>query len=530
MYASEGGSNDRTDVGGAFMPMTRLLSKAAAAFLAATTAMGLALSAGNLSARADDWAGPLPQPKPAFAASAVIADMPAPLPNPFRDALDLAVALTGSFVLPKPAPRKADDTPAQVGLDQAVAAIPIPPAAIRPAQNDDEPVAVLHPDSEDAAPSGTRQVKLTVRRGDTLMSMLTGRAGLDSTEAHAAVDALRGVFDPRKLSINQEITLYFKPGSKGESLKLMAVESDIQRVAYVSRDKKSEGFSAETVDKPLRDTAQARTGVIESSLFAAAAKAGVPDTIMSQMIRQLSYTVDFQRDLQAGDRFEVMYETKTTEDGKLVRTGDMLLARMILSGVEQTLYRYEMEDGGVDYFNSKGESLRKGLLRTPIDGARLTSRFGMRTHPMMGFTKMHRGVDFGAPIGTPVFAAGSGTVEQIGRWGAYGNYIRVRHNGEIATAYAHLSRFANGLRQGARIRQGDIIGYVGMTGRSTGPHLHYEIIKGKTQVNPLSVDLPVANVLSGKDLRRFQTARAELERRFARLPTQDTLVAQGRSR
>jgi murein DD-endopeptidase MepM/ murein hydrolase activator NlpD len=224
--------------------------------------------------------------------------------------------------------------------------------------------------------------------------------------------------------------------------------------------------------------------------------------------------VDFQRDLQPGDRIEALYEVHLARDGAVAKTGEVLAARFAVKGGELALYRFRLPDGSVDWFDARGESVRKALLKTPVDGARLSSRFGLRRHPILGYSMMHRGADFAAPTGTPVMAAGDGVVELAGVNGAYGNYVRLRHDERRRTAYAHLSRFAEGLRPGRRVRQGQTIGYVGSTGRSTGPHLHYEVLIDGEQVDPMSLQLPTGRKLEGRLLADFQRARSELDRRL----------------
>ena len=193
-----------------------------------------------------------------------------------------------------------------------------------------------------------------------------------------------------------------------------------------------------------------------------------------------------------------------------------------VAGKTHTAYRFVDRDGMADFYNEKGESLRKALLKTPIDGARLTSGFGNRMHPILGYSAFHKGVDFAAPTGTPIQAAGDGVIEQRNWNGSYGNYVRIRHSAEYATAYAHLSRFAAGLKEGARVRQGQVIGFVGSTGRSTGPHLHYEILRRGAQVNPVNVKFPTGRKLDGIDLTRFRFARTETDRTMAQAATQET--------
>lgn len=373
-------------------------------------------------------------------------------------------------------------------------------------------------------------LELSVERGDTLLSLLTDRAGLDRGQASAAVDALRDVFDPRKLNIGQQVTLYIQPGGdEGPQLQALTLQPEVERMAIVMRgadESENLSFRSQEVKKPLSVALAGGSGTIDDSLLAAGNRAGVPDAILYQMIHGFSYGVDFQRDIQPGDHFDVLYERYETENGDVAKPGNLLFAHLSVGGKEMSMYRYEQADGSVEYYDSKGHSLKKGLMRTPVDGARITSAFGSRVHPILGFTKMHKGVDFGASRGTPIYAAGNGTIDYIGRFSSYGNYIRIRHNSDLSTAYAHMNGFAKGLHKGDRVKQGEVIGYVGMTGRATGPHLHYEVLVDKKQVNPMSVDLPVMTVLEGKDLKRFVAMRDQLDQKFAALPQQSQQVAQ----
>ncbi|MBC7908841.1 MAG: M23 family metallopeptidase, partial [Rhodospirillaceae bacterium] len=209
----------------------------------------------------------------------------------------------------------------------------------------------------------------------------------------------------------------------------------------------------------------------------------------------------------------------------LVRHGDMLFASIYLGGRPISMYRHETEGGTVEYFNEKGESIKKALLKTPVDGAKITSGFGMRNHPILGFTKMHKGVDFGVPTGTPIQAAGDGVVEMAGFNGAYGNYVRLRHGSGYGTAYAHMSRIAQGLKTGKHVSQGQIIGFVGSTGRSTGAHLHYEVLQGNAQLNPLSVKMPTNVKLAGRDMDRFRMTKRETDTLLAKIPPATRVAA-----
>ncbi len=354
---------------------------------------------------------------------------------------------------------------------------------------------------------------LSIGRGDTLMDLLS-TANVPANDAHDAVAALREVYNPRRLQVGQHVTVLFEP-RRGGARKFVGFEFAPDPLRSVSIARKGDtGFTSSQIEKPVTRKPVAAQGVIRSSLFEAGAQSGVPISVMMAFIQNFSYDVDFQRDLQPGDRFEVLYEKLVTADGKEAGEGELLYASLTLSGDDMPIYRFKTRDGRIDYYNGDGESIRRALLRTPIDGARITSGFGMRHHPILGFSKMHKGVDFAAPTGTPIYAAGRGTIEIAERSSSYGNYVRIRHNTEISTAYAHMSRFAKSIRRGGRVDQGDIIGYVGTTGRSTGPHLHYEVLKAGHQVNPRSVDLPTGEKLEGRELQAFQQARRSIEKMF----------------
>ena len=358
------------------------------------------------------------------------------------------------------------------------------------------------------------QKVIEVRPGDTLYGVLVN-AGVTEDDAKDAVGALSDVFSPRALRAGQEITLNISSsaGDRDEEadpqLVSLTFEPDVVTDVTLKRSDSGD-FIAASIDKELVEANRRVAGVIDSSLFGATQEAGVPMPVTADLIKIFSFDVDFQRDIQDGDAFEVLYERKETADGDFVKSGTILFASLTLSGRTIPVYYFE-RDGDGEYYTPKGEAIRKSLLRTPVDGARITSGFGMRMHPVMGYSKMHKGVDFGAPTGTPIFAAGSGTVVEVGKKGAYGNYIRIRHNGQYQTAYAHMSKFAKGVSKGDKVKQGDVIGYVGATGRVTGPHLHYEILVDGAQVNPGKVKMASGDKLTGKQLKAFQAQMAKVD-------------------
>jgi murein DD-endopeptidase MepM/ murein hydrolase activator NlpD len=347
-----------------------------------------------------------------------------------------------------------------------------------------------------------------LERGDTLIGLLVSVA-VPEAEAHQALSALKTVYNPREMQAGQDVALLYENGNfNGFEFSPSSIQS--VRVERAGKD-----YKAAAIRHKLERQVMAGSAEIRSSLYEAGSNAGIPSGAMAAMIKALSYSVDFQRDIRAGDSFRVLYETMQAPDGSVVKTGNILFAEIELQNRTIPIYRFEFNDGRAEFFDKNGKSLRKALLRTPVDGARLTSGFGMRRHPILGYSKMHKGVDFAAPVGTPIFAAGDGVVVERGWKGAYGNYIRIRHSNSFATAYAHLSRFSSTVRQGTRVRQGQVIGYVGSTGRSTGPHLHFETLVNGKQVNPLSLrNTSTGEPLKGRDLERFQRMVRIIDRHF----------------
>ena len=232
-------------------------------------------------------------------------------------------------------------------------------------------------------------------------------------------------------------------------------------------------------------------------------EAGISELVINEIIRIYSFEVDFQRDIHEGDYFEALFTRRKNDQGKTVQIDDPEYLVLSSRGTPLTYYLYSNDEFS-EYFDENGKGMTKSLMKTPINGARLSSSYGMRKHPISGYNKMHKGVDFAAPTGTPIFAAGNGVVEFVGRNGGYGNYIRIRHDSTYKTAYAHLNGFKKGVYEGVRVKQGDIIGFVGSTGKSTGPHLHYEIIVNGKQVNPATLKLPSGRKLNDQQLEELK--------------------------
>lgn len=388
---------------------------------------------------------------------------------------------------------------------------------------------IIHPGSResDAPDHGPTVIGATeiIGPGETLAGVLA-RAGVTGGDADAAIRAFTGVYDPRRLLPGQKVIVRFRApaggpdGTRPDALPGtflgFGFEPDFRHEIAVTRLLDGSFSAAKEAKKVKRSLARVAAR-ITSSLYLAGESEGLPPNVLAELIRIYSWDVDFQRDIREGDAFEVAYEEVRDEEGRLVHAGTVHFAALTLSGDRRPLYRFVTAEGDVDYFDDKGQGARKALMRTPIDGARLSSGFGKRRHPVLGYNKMHRGVDFAAPQGTPIYAAGDGVVSFAGRKGGYGNYINIRHNGRYHTAYAHMKNFARGMTPGKRVRQGEVIGYVGTTGRSTGPHLHYEILVDGGQVNPLSVRMPSGRKLKGEELERFLAAQSQMDLQFARL-------------
>ena len=260
------------------------------------------------------------------------------------------------------------------------------------------------------------------------------------------------------------------------------------------------------MEKKLTKEIVYKESKIVSSLYSTAIDQGIKPNIIIDFARIYGFQVDFQRDIWKNDSFEIIFENYLNDKNEIVETGKILFANLILQNKEYPLYLFENKKKS-DHFDENGQSIRKTLMKTPINGARLSSSFGKRKHPILGFTKMHRGTDFAAPKGTPIMAAGDGKVVRV-RWcGGGGNCVKIKHNSTYSTVYAHMSKFGRGIKKGVRVKQGQIIGYVGSTGLSTGPHLHYEVIENGKKINSQKMKLPSGEILKGKDRKEFEIVK-----------------------
>ena len=299
---------------------------------------------------------------------------------------------------------------------------------------------------------------------------------------------------------------------KRKSIKIteLLVEMSKTKSILYSLNESTDKFQYKEIQKSLKRVVSYKESIISNSLYESSIKNGIQPNVIIDFARVYGFQVDFQRDIWKNDSFQLMYETFLDDNKRIVETGNIIYANLNLQGKDLPLYGFKTKEG-YDYFDNFGKSIKKSLMKTPINGARLSSSFGMRKHPILGFNKMHRGTDFAAPEGTPIMASGDGKIVRA-RWcGGGGNCIKIKHNSTYSTVYAHLSKFARIAKEGNRVRQGQIIGYVGSTGMSTGPHLHYEVIENGKKVNSQTLKLPSGKILKGKERERFEIEKIKID-------------------
>ncbi|MBR4106855.1 MAG: peptidoglycan DD-metalloendopeptidase family protein [Alphaproteobacteria bacterium] len=349
--------------------------------------------------------------------------------------------------------------------------------------------------------------ELSVEKGDTLISLLK-RSGVTRDEANKVYYSLKSDFNPSSLRAGQKIKAIFSIDTQDDTapaeLNYMVIEINAgERVVTARNHDKFETFVEQD---ELIDKTNAVNGVISGNLSSSMQNAGVPMRAVNNFINLFAYAVDFKRDVKKGDKFEIVYESRVNNNDELIKCGKIVYAGLVLRNQKITLYRYEDSNGNVDYYTASGQALKRTLDRKPLAfrNARISSPFGRRLHPILKKRIIHWGVDYAAPQGTAIYAGGDGVVQVAKYNGGYGNYIKIRHNSEYSTAYGHMSKFAKGMRPGVRVTQGQIIGYVGSTGRSTGPHLHYEVIQNGKRVNPRTIKASTGENLSGQSLVKFK--------------------------
>ena len=311
-----------------------------------------------------------------------------------------------------------------------------------------------------------------------------------------------------KLNINQKFQ--FTIDQTDYSIKEFVFQVSNTEKIYLSRKKGSDQFDQKIVSIKLNKSVVYGESVILESLYKSANSQKIPANIIIEFARIYGFQVDFQRDIRKQDSFQIMYEVFLDDKKKIIETGNILYANLKLSGQDNSLYYFDSKNSE-GHYDKSGKSIQKALMKTPINGARLSSSFGMRKNPIDGFNKMHQGTDFAAPMGTPIMASGNGIVKKAGWCGGGGNCVVIKHNSTYQTVYAHMSKFAKNIRKGSRIKQGQVIGYVGSTGKSTGPHLHYEVIVNGKKINSQTLKLPSGKVLKGEERKIFETKRIKLD-------------------
>ena len=351
-----------------------------------------------------------------------------------------------------------------------------------------------------------KKISHKIESGDTF-DIVLNKYGVKKDEIIIIKKKLSKKINLNNLNTNQKIL--FTIDQTSDSIKEFMFQISNKERIVLTRDLEGKNFKEEILLTKLKKEIIYKENIISLSLYKSAVNQTIPLSIIIDFARIYGFHVDFQRDIRKLDKFQIMYEAFIDENERVIETGNILFANLILSGEDNSLYFFDKE-GSIGHYDKNGKSVQKALMKTPINGARLSSPFGMRKHPIDGFNKMHRGTDFAAPMGTPIMASGSGIVKKAGWCGGGGNCIVIKHNSTYQTIYAHMSKFAKGVRSGVRVKQGQIIGYVGSTGKSTGPHLHYEVLVNGKRVNSQKLKLPSGKVLKGNNRKIFETKKIKL--------------------
>ena len=352
-----------------------------------------------------------------------------------------------------------------------------------------------------------KKVQHRIRSGETFDKILESYS-IEKKEIIKIKNSLKKKTNLNKLNTKQIIK--FSLDKTDNKIKEFTFQvSNTQKIILV-RNNENDSFKEEILSIKLDKKIIYKENIILQSLYKAATDQRIPVNTIVEFARIYGFQVDFQRDIRKQDKFQIMYEIFLNEKKEIVETGEILFANLKLSGQDNSLYYFDNQ-GSEGHYDKNGKSVKKALMKTPINGARLSSPFGMRKHPIDGYNKMHRGTDFAAPIGTPIMASGDGVVKKAGWCGGGGNCVKIKHNSTYQTVYAHMSKFARGIKSGVRVKQGQTIGYVGSTGKSTGPHLHYEVIVNGKKVNSQKLKLPSGKILKGDERKLFETKKIKLD-------------------
>ena len=346
-----------------------------------------------------------------------------------------------------------------------------------------------------------------IKSGETFDKILNSYS-IDKQQIIAIKENLLKKININKLNTSQRIQITIDQ-TNNKITEFIFQISNTEKI-ILSKTKGNTGFNKKILTVKLNKKIIYTENMILQSLYKAATDQDIPPNIIIEFARIYGFQVDFQRDIRKEDKFQIMYEIFIDKNDKIIESGEILFANLKLSGQDNSLYYFDKKNVE-GHYNRNGKSVQKALMKTPINGARLSSSFGMRKHPIDGFNKMHRGTDFAAPKGTPIMASGNGTVKKAGWCGGGGNCVKIKHNSTYETVYAHMSKFARGIKKGTRVKQGQTIGYVGSTGKSTGPHLHYEVIVNGKKVNSQKLKLPSGRILKGKNRELFETNKIKLD-------------------
>ena len=347
-----------------------------------------------------------------------------------------------------------------------------------------------------------------VSKGETFNKILNNYK-IPKSEIQKIIKILSKENKLNNLKTNQIIIFTIDQSENNKITNLLFPVSRTKRI-QLTRDSISENFKKKEIVTNLNKKIIFQEGKILKSLYKTAIDLGIQANVIIEFARIYGFQVDFQRDIRKGDNFQIMYEVFEDDEGKIFETGNVIFADLILRNQKNTLYYFDKKNSA-GHYDKNGKSVKKALMKTPINGARLSSSFGMRKHPIDGYNKLHKGTDFAAPLGTPIMASGDGKIIRAKWCGGGGNCIKIKHNSTYSTVYAHMSKFAVGIKNGVRVKQGQIIGYVGSTGKSTGPHLHYEVIKNGKKINSQKLKLPSGKILAGKDRELFEINRIKLD-------------------
>ena len=353
------------------------------------------------------------------------------------------------------------------------------------------------------------EIDYIVQSGDNFENILD-KIEIPISEKENFLNTVKKQKEIRSLKKNQQI--YFKiDRKKNVRIIKFKIEIDKKKDLVFSRHSNLKKFHTKIIEKNLTRILVFKEGIIENSLYNTAVSLGIKPNTIIEFARLYGFQVDFQRDIWKGDSFQIIYEQFENEDGSLIENGEIIFSNLNTQGNDLNLYKFELGKNESDYFDENGKSMKKTLMKTPINGARLSSPFGKRKHPILGFTKMHTGTDFAAPTGTPIMASGDGVVTRAQWCGGGGNCVKIKHNSVYQTVYAHMSKFGRGIKKGVRVKQGQIIGYVGSTGLSTGPHLHYEVIENGKKINSQKLKLPSGKTLKGKQRNKFEVNKIKID-------------------